>query len=357
MDEEISRLDTEWAVVSAVRELMKIASRGDASKATYDKALELGGSLYPELLGPETSLLRRERESETAKEYRQKAVLVSIREHGPVSPLVLIRGDIDEIKNLLAIAKYSESNSSKVDQLNKKLRKLLSAEIELNPIAHSENQLVFRDAYNIHRNVPTLGSGQGYRDFELPDQNILRIRVLHPDKPEHVSGADIMYERHSPNASQASIVAIQYKIWKGKSLRLAEPRIQKQLGRLNKFICERRLCQDTTADIAYRFPFCAAFLRPTDKLQRADQKYVSTGEHLPICRIKDCTRITERGAELLEYNSVKSIALSSEVFEYLFNKGKVGSRSLTYTELTSLYKEYAIAASEDTVIIHAQEFQ
>ena len=56
MAEDLTRLDAEWAFVSAVRELIKIASKGDAKKSSYDRALELGGSLYPELLGPETSL-------------------------------------------------------------------------------------------------------------------------------------------------------------------------------------------------------------------------------------------------------------------------------------------------------------
>jgi hypothetical protein len=355
MAEDLTRLDAEWAVVSAVRQLIKIASKGDASKSSYDRALELGGSLYPELLGPETSLLRRERESDTAKEYRQRARLLSIKEHGPVSPLHLIRNDIEEMNTLLAIEKHSEKKKTKVDQLNKKLQRLISAERELDPIAHTENQLVFRDVYNVDRFLPGLQWGQGYRDFQLPEDKILRIRVLHPDKPEHVTGADVIYERHSPRDERASIVAVQYKIWKRKRLRL-ERRTQAQLDRLNTFICENKLCQGIKSDHAYRFPFCAAFLRPTDQLQTADQKYLSTGEHLPICRIKDCERITDSGSKVLEYNRMKSVALSSEMFEYLFNRGKIGSRSLTYRELNSLYRKYSIA-SKDTVILYAQEFK
>jgi hypothetical protein len=53
---------------------------------------------------------------------------------------------------------------------------------------------------------------------------------------------------------------------------------------------------------------------------------------------------------------MKSVALSSEMFEYLFNRGKIGSRSLTYRELNSLYRKYSIA-SKDTVILYAQEFK
>ena len=357
MAEEITRIDAEWVAVNAFRELAKIASKGDASKSTYDKALQLGGELYPELLGVETSLLRRERESDTAKEYRQWARLLSIRKQAEVAPLVLIRGDIDELKDLLAIAERGEGDRTRVDQLKKKLGKLVSAEREMNPVAHSENQLIFRDAYNVERGFPTLDSGHGYRDFELPDSNILRVRVLHPDKPEHVSGADIVYERHYPEEERASIVAVQYKIWEAKTMYLSDPRMQKQLERLKTFICDNELCYQAADPDAYRFPFCAAFLRPTDKLQRANQKYFSTGEHLPICRIEECKTVTRGGATVLEYNNIKSISLSSETFEYLFNKGKIGSRSLSYPELAKLYLKYAIASSEDTVIIYAQEFE
>ncbi len=57
-------------------------------KSTYDNALQLGGEVYPDLLGDEVSLLKRERESDTTKEYRQKAELCSIRDEKEI----LLRG-------------------------------------------------------------------------------------------------------------------------------------------------------------------------------------------------------------------------------------------------------------------------
>lgn len=225
----------------------------------------------------------------------------------------------------------------------------------MNPIPHSENQLIFRDAYNVERNLPSIATGQGYRDFRLPEDSVLRVRVLHPDKPENISGADIVYERHMPDEEKASIVAVQYKIWEDKRLYLSDPRMKEQLKRLQGFICENDLCVDVTEENAYRFPCCAAFLRPTDKLQRVDQKYSSTGEHLPICRIDDCKTVTARGAAVLEYKTMKEISLSSEIFEYLFNRGKIGSRLLDYA-LKRLYANYLITSSEDSVVIYAQEF-
>lgn len=206
MNEKTSRIDAEWIALNAFRELTKIASKGDPAKSTYDNALDLAGELYPELLGPEKSVLRRERESDTAREYRQKAQLLSIKNKEAVNPSPLLLADIEEMKELLAFAERNRDEQTRVDQLKKKLGKLVSAEREINPTSHSENQLIFRDAYNIERNMPSIEAGQGYRDFRLPDDNVLRVRVLHPDKPEHISGADIIYERHSPNEKgQASL--------------------------------------------------------------------------------------------------------------------------------------------------------
>lgn len=354
MNESTPRIDAEWVALNAFRGLTKIASKGDMAKSTYDNALDLGGALYPELLGPESSILRRDRESDTAKEYRQKAKLISIKKNETIDPVLLVQKDIYEIKDLLSIAE--QNDKTRVDQLKKKLGQLVAAEKEMNPVAHSENQLIFRDAYNVDRNLPAIQSGKGFRDFELPDGNVLRVRVLHPDTPEHVSGADIIYERHSPTEKKASIVAVQYKIWNDKMLRLTDPRMINQLAKLNKFVCENGMCRHDKSDNTYRFPCCAAFLRPTDKLQKTDQKYFSSGEHLPICKIDECKTETVTGKPALEYHKMRNVSLNSEMFEYLFNKGKIGSRLLSYEELKKLYTNYLIESAEDNVVIYAQEF-
>lgn len=80
MDKERERLNQEWITVNAVREMLKISTRGNIAKSTYDEALEVGGEIYPELLGENVSILRRERFSNITKEYKQKAKLLSIRE-------------------------------------------------------------------------------------------------------------------------------------------------------------------------------------------------------------------------------------------------------------------------------------
>lgn len=352
-DEE--RVNAEWITLNAIRGITKIASHGDMSKSTYDNALELGGELYPELLDPAVSLLKRERESDITKEYRQIARLKSIRDNSEVTALELITADINEIEGLLNIAQQ-EKNRQRVDQLKRRLFNLNKGRHELEPKEHTENQLIFRDAYNVDRELKSLVAGQGYRDFELPNNNILRIRVLHPDQPEHITGADIIYERHSSTTELVSIVAVQYKIWKDRKLYLSDNRMQEQLSKMKAFLCDRDRCKSKSTNTPYRFPCCAAFLRPTDKLQHPGQRLLSTGEHIPICKIEECATHGKRGGMLLEYDNIRETSLSAETFEFLFNSGKIGSDWMTQDALYTIYSDSLIDAAQDRVIIYAQEF-
>lgn len=351
-----SRIDSEWLTINAVREILKIATHGDMAKSTYDSAMEFGANIYPEMLGPDVSLLRRERESETAREYRQRATLLSIQESREVSPAELITTEISVIEGLLKVAKSEGGNKNKVDQLRRKLTDLKYAKDEISLEKHSENQLIFRDAYNVERSVPEMGSGKAYKTYRLPNSNALRVRVLHPDIPEQVTGADVIYERHAPYSAEASVVAIQYKIWEEKLLRLTDKRMLGQLEKLEDFSCKSGLCNPPEGSESYRFPHCSAFIRPTDKLQNPNQKLISSGEHLPICKIGQCTDQTDRGVDVLTYKSIRGTSLSAGPFEYLFNEGRIGSRMISYSDLAELYKKYEIAASAERVIIHAQEF-
>lgn len=357
MEDQSKRINQEWVTVNAVRGMVKIASKGSMSKSTYDNSLDLGGELYPELLGPENSLIKRERESDTTKEYRQKAVLKSIKTGTEVTALALLLEDIEEYRSYLDIAKENTGDRKRTDQLKRRLGQLDKAKKELEPKSHTENQLIFRDAYNVNRDLPELSNGQAHKDFKLPDGKNLRIRVLHPDRPEHITGADIIYERHNERTGGISIVAVQYKIWENRKLYLSDSRMLGQLDKMRSFLCNKGICQgDKEEETGYRFPCCSGFLRPTDKLQTVDQKLISTGEHLPLCKIETCTTEGKRGGTLLEYENIKATSLSGELFEELFNRGKIGSRELSQDELEELYYDASVIDSSDTVVIYAQEF-
>ena len=58
---------------------------------------------------------------------------------------------------------------------------------------------------------------------------------------------------------------------------------------------------------------------------------------------------------ILDYQNMRDTSLNSMIFEILLNRGKIGSRMVSYHELTRLYSDHIPALSEDNVVIHAQE--
>jgi len=59
---------------------------------------------------------------------------------------------------------------------------------------------------------------------------------------------------------------------------------------------------------------------------------------------------------VLEYDKIRLTSISSEEFEYLFNRGKIGSRMLDYAQLSGVYQSLHITDPADHMTIHAQEF-
>ncbi|ADB19245.1 conserved hypothetical protein [Pirellula staleyi DSM 6068] len=331
-----------------------MATKGDSSQSTYERALEFGAVICPKILGPDVSLIRLHRESDTAREFRQRAIAMTLESGENVEPVELLDQAINELRKLQNTAKDYKNST---DGLKRRLHELEKAKSEIAPQEHSEHEIIFRDVYNIERKVPEIGREKSYRDFRLPDDNILRIRVFHPDKPEHISGADIVYEKHHPSEEKATIAAIQYKIWEDKTLYLNDTRMKDQLAKLKSFTCDKNTCVANSTDHSFRFPFCASFLRPTDRLQLPNQKLISSGEHIPICQINAVKSTGPKGAECLTYANIRKMSLSHEEFESLFSTGKIGSRTLTYTELRELYEDIPELSNSNRLFIHVQDFE
>ncbi|QDT10765.1 hypothetical protein [Planctomycetes bacterium K23_9] len=347
-----TKLDVEWTTLNAVRELVNLASGGDPTKATYQKALEIGGEICPEILG-ESSLLRDSQVSATVREFKQRARLESKKTGDSITPLSLVEKNLEEETELLSVADRGQAT----DRIRQRVKRLEAAKVQLTPARASENQIINRDVKLFSKELPSLDDGHGYSDYELLDEHVLRVRALHPDKAEEITGADLIYERHQPELEKVELVMIQYKIWEGKHLYMKDPRMTAQLERLRSFTCDKNLCESASDQNRFRFPCCSAFLRPTDRLQSADQTLRTSGEHIPICEIEKLKSSGERGAEVLRYEDVKQLSLSHIEFESLFRSGKVGSRLLSYSELSHLYSELDSLSATSTVVIHAREIE
>jgi hypothetical protein len=325
------------------------------TRPTYADALAIGKVIAPEIFDTEASRLGRETEHPLVREYRQKADGLSQVRGEPVTPLQALDEDIQRYEELL----YTAGDR---DQIARRLRSLESVRpLLLPPRPYSETQLIIRDLHTADRGLPTPPiPGDKYKDYHVSEDRGLRIRLLHPDAPEHAIGADLIYEHHWTKKRMVRIAVIQYKIWNGRALYYSQaPSLEPQMNKLKAAFCEVGLCalsNKSVRDDAYRLPYCSPFLRPTDKLQTPDSRQISSGLHFPICVALRSAEDTGRGGKKIERKNIRSESVTHRVFEEMFNANLLGSRWLTYDELQSLYSEYGILEPDERVVLHAQEF-
>lgn len=357
-DFDPQRLETEWLGLNALREILSIAVKGQATP-TYEQALRLAEELAPGLFGRHISLIAAAQEPNILREYRQRAEAASQLSNREVAPLEIVSREIEEAEAMLRTA-------GERDRIQSRLFRLEAIRRQLRDREYTENQIIIHDVLKAERPElpqPPIDTDT-YREYRLPYDRGLRIRLLHPDKPEHVIGADVIYEIVSDRAALARLTLLQYKVWNGRTLYLSEsPNIVKQLQRLQSSSCDFGLCSHPDEDLppsdpsSYRLPHCAGFVRLTDKLQDPSSRLVSRGLHVPLCIFRKITEPTGRGGEKIEKRNLDGRAVSQRIFEEMFNRNMLGSRWISYAEVEELYRKARILDADERLIIHAQEFK
>ncbi len=185
-----ARLHTEWVLSVALRETLDIATRRDMA-TTYRQAINLGEAIAPTILGKENRILLGSGESMEARKYAELATAESARTGKDITRVQYIDRRIDELTNGLAAAESLE-----LTLVERELDLLKRVRQEITPRKITEERLIIRDALLVERNLPVSRTGDGYKEYELDDERLLRIRVLHPDPAEHKIGADLIYEFH-----------------------------------------------------------------------------------------------------------------------------------------------------------------
>jgi len=256
LDPPYERLDAEWATLIAIREMLGVALKGRSSP-TYEQALEFGKALSPSLFDSESTIIG-SKEREITKEYRQRAEAESSLQSKPIEPLEIVDREITDFKAML-------NTPGDRDLIGKRLDRLSNVRQLLQPKEYSENQLILRDLFKADRHLPT-GSvdvdRDTYREFQLDADRGLRIRLLHPDKPEHTTGADLIYENYWDKRRLVRIAFVQYKIWDGSTLYSSRAgNLEAQMQKLKAVLCDDGYCKrpDGTKK-RYRLPYCSAFL-------------------------------------------------------------------------------------------------
>lgn len=336
-----ARLDAEIMGATAIKEVMEIAGR---KPFAFREALNVGEELVPPLFSKEDSLLQREYQSRDERLYRDQAEAESALAKKVVLPSELVQREITRLERLAGVT--GDPNS--IDRELQKLEKLQSI---FRVRAIDEAIAISRDIHQLPRLAfpqPMMERGVE-KIYPFPKGRALRMRVLHPSRPEHISGADVVYEFCDHERRMARFAFIQYKMWDGE--RIAHSHIKpEQLKKMRSKLCKQAFCEGKhDGRSCFRMPFCSGFLRLTNVLQAEHVRHVSAGRFVPVCRME----IAGRGS--ISADDIKFQNVSSSIFESCFIGEMVGSDWHPYEAVEKLYLDCEIMHKGDRLLIYASQ--
>jgi hypothetical protein len=348
--------DLAFQIVVAIRDTLSLAKKSEP-QPTYENAIRILHDINPELYEEVIKQLPQKNLSETAKLYQGIAEAQSHIEKKEITPTQAIQSDIDKFRDLMS--KSEGLDSDKKNNITQRLIQLEAAKTNLKPRQINENRILQRDFSKIERTdfgCKFLQSDDFKIDYTLKNNSFLRIRLLHPDKPEHITGADLIYEQHNEETGKIRLMLLQYKIWEDGVLYFSQAgNLEAQLLKMKSLLCDKGFCdkpEKLKNQLDFRFPYCSAFLRPTDKLQQSNDKLISTGIHIPVC---SALQFKTDGENKIDKRFIRHQTITHKIFEHLFNRALVGSKWLLEDEVEKLYKENNIIDSDDTIKIYARE--
>jgi hypothetical protein len=365
VESENDPLDPDWLLVSAIREAFSIARK---EPITYEEAVELALRIAPEILLSNSPLVEAF-ESRTIRLYKERADARSRLESRQVTASELLEKDVSALSEEL-----NSANASRQEELQVELYKLRKAAQHLAKSRWTENQAINFDgsspviAGSRAIWLPVSDQGQDYKEYQVAPNRKLRIRVFHPDPSEAKTGIDMIYESYW-NRTESSkspgwlvrVIALQYKMWDGKALYLSnEKNLRKQLERASAFFCGNGFCKKQNGSPiskkSYRLPNCAAFLRPTNRIQNRRGLQATRAWHVPVCKVLQALEATGDGNEILRSSRVSSTSVTHDVCHNLFNRTMLGSDWLKAKTLAALYQKIGVFADLKQPLLHCQEY-
>lgn len=346
-----------FQMLVCMRDVISIAKK-TSTMPTYERSLELFHDFSPELYLQISTNLPQRNLSDEAKLYVALAEVESKKLQKEVTPLEVLDDQISDFEEKLEeIDKTEDYDSYRV--LSQKVGNLGEVRKSLKPRKLSENRILNRDNALADRRdygAQFVQSDDFRVDYRLSKTKYLRIRLLHPDKPEHVTGADLIYEQHNEKTGMVRILMLQYKTWENGILYFSQAaNLSDQAQKMHDNLCKKDFCltqKTSEGKVAYRFPCCSGFLRPTDKLQFEKSKLVSSGVHIPICQIID---LIDAGKISISRDNFGLSILDQDLFEPLFNRGFIGSGWIPEKELKEFYEEKGIIEKGDSVTFFVRE--
>lgn len=365
---ELNRLDVEWITVVSAREVELLATK---TAPAYKDVLSIVAQTAPTIFNETDSWLMRYYKTTDLEIWQERARSLSIIRKRQITVSDALQEEIDRTREQIEVGE----NPRRLRHLLERLENLL---LQVSPDKYSENQAINRDAFRTKRysprttavELPGSGEGRDYREFDLGNRQRLRLRIAHPEQLEAITGADIIYEHYDEKREHVRLVALQYKMWDGKQLYIAPKevdRVKRQLSRLETSFCSSGVCnREMGVSRGFRMPGCAAYLRPTDKLQRPDVKMQTSGYHVPACELEGLWELTSQAQRdtgkpsgiKLTAQGVEGHSISMPTFEELFNAKMLGSDWIPVAQLKALYeKEPILNTPTDSIGIHAQVYK
>lgn len=350
IDEE-ERRNHAFQAVCAVREGVSLA-RNAGQSITYDQAFDFIYEINPTAHAGIIQLLLHRNDNDLACRFKETAQLLSTPDR-VVNPVDLINEEI--LKQQAIIKDKKDKAQHTISYINR----LIAARDYFEPSEfQSENRILNHDMFLRQRAdvVHQLYSHDHYQDYALDNHQVLRMRLLHPDKAEDILGVDLIYEIHDLSKMKVRFVHLQYKMWDGKELYFSSSKsLRSQLEKMDSCLCKAGHCSDASgrkSNDSFRFPFCAGFLRPTSKIQDANSKLVTSGIHVPACL---ANRLAQTSVKIDKPGIAQSY-ISHHVFEEAFNTNILGSKWIDLDDLKKFYEDKGILSYTDRIRIHAQQF-
>lgn len=236
--------DFAFQATVAMRDALNIASKKQ-QPPTYEQAIRFFYELDPTLYTRICEILTEKNESETVKLYKEKARLESFKRDKDVTAEDLLNEDINNLKQLKLLP---NAEKEKTNSINREIAKLTAAIVALQPRHLTENAILNWDATLSKRGNLTgeeFFSDFSFKDFKLSKDRYLRIRLLHPDKAEHTTGADLLYEQVDVANQRIKIILLQYKVWNDGVLYFSTNKnLVDQIKKLDKVVCNCGYCDE-----------------------------------------------------------------------------------------------------------------
>ena len=349
------KANTAFQIVTGMRDVLNVALKG-TYVPTYEKAIAYIKDISPNIHNAIVSHLPDKNESDLAQRFREEAEAEF--EEEDVSQLQVddiavrnINAAIDRCNEIIqknsVASKEVKANKSYKRQLIKAIKSFITRDL-------NEHEVLMHDFTAVDRpGIELIAREFDRQDYRMYDGKVLRIYMAHPNSIEQTLGVDVIYECYDLTLGLVRFTNLQYKTWKLSHLDFDE-REERQLKRLENNNCRCNHCalpQAYGSISPYRFPYCAAFVRPTNRVMAKGSKMKTMGDHVPLCKLNEL----RAGGSPISKQLIQANSLTQQSFEEAFNKFHVGSRWMEVGDLEQFYAKRKLKDMADNVRIIVQE--